>query len=146
MTWCTQNCEQIVCRCFTVDEAIPLFHRSSIEFRMMTSSNWNILRLTGHLCGEFTGPQWIPRTWQWRGALMFSLICVWISSWVNNGEAGDLGRNCAHYDVTVIGTVIIPLYREGRLSSAVRRRYKLWDGCHVLLKCLSFEELRKRRG
>ena len=27
---------------------------------------------------------------QWRGALMFSLICVWINSWVNNGEAGDL--------------------------------------------------------
>ena len=27
---------------------------------------------------------------QWRGALMFSLICVWINSWVNNREAGDL--------------------------------------------------------
>ena len=29
---------------------------------MMTSSNGNIFRVTGHLCGEFTGPQWIPRT------------------------------------------------------------------------------------
>ena len=29
---------------------------------MMTSSNGNILRVTGHLCGEFTGPRWIPRT------------------------------------------------------------------------------------
>ena len=29
---------------------------------MMTSSNGNIFRLTGHLCGEFTGPRWIPRT------------------------------------------------------------------------------------
>ena len=28
----------------------------------MTSSNGNIFRVTGHLCGEFTGPQWIPRT------------------------------------------------------------------------------------
>ena len=27
---------------------------------MMTSSNGNIFRVTGHLCGEFTGPQWIP--------------------------------------------------------------------------------------
>ena len=34
---------------------------------------------------------------QWRGALMFSLICVWI-----NGEAGDLRRHRAHYDVTVM--------------------------------------------
>ena len=29
---------------------------------MMTSSNWNICRVTGHLCGEFTGPRWISRT------------------------------------------------------------------------------------
>ena len=29
---------------------------------MMTSWNGNIFRVTGHLCGEFTGPQWIPRT------------------------------------------------------------------------------------
>ena len=28
----------------------------------MTSSNRNIFRVTGHLCGEFTGRQWIPRT------------------------------------------------------------------------------------
>ena len=27
---------------------------------------------------------------QWRGALMFSFICVWINGWVNNREAGDL--------------------------------------------------------
>ena len=29
---------------------------------MMTSSNGNIFRDTGHLCGEFTGRRWIPRT------------------------------------------------------------------------------------
>ena len=29
---------------------------------MMTSSNGNIFRVTGHLCREFTGPRWIPRT------------------------------------------------------------------------------------
>ena len=28
-----------------------------------------------------------PHKGQWRGALMFSLICVWINGWVNNGEA-----------------------------------------------------------
>ena len=30
--------------------------------RMMTSSNGNIFRVTGHLCGEFTGHRWIPGT------------------------------------------------------------------------------------
>ena len=28
----------------------------------MTSSNGNIFRVTGHLCGEFTGDWWIPLT------------------------------------------------------------------------------------
>ena len=39
---------------------------------------------------------------QWRGALMFSLICVWINGWVKDHEAGDLGRHHAHYDVIVM--------------------------------------------
>ena len=68
------------------------------------SSNGNIFRVTGHLCGEFTGHRWIPRTkaMQWHGALMFSLICAWINTWANNGEAGDLSRHRAHYDVIVM--------------------------------------------
>ena len=63
---------------------------------MMTSSNGNIFCVTGHLCGEFTGhrsPVNSPHKGQWRGALMFSLICVWVNGWVNNCEAGDLRRN-----------------------------------------------------
>ena len=43
-----------------------------------------------------------PHKGQWRGALMFSLICVWIKDWVNNGKAGDLRRYRAHYGVTVM--------------------------------------------
>ena len=43
-----------------------------------------------------------PHKGLWRGALMFSLICVWISGWVNNREAGDLRRYRAHYDVIVM--------------------------------------------
>ena len=43
-----------------------------------------------------------PHKGQWRGALMFSLICAWINGWVNNREAGGLRRHRAHYDVTVM--------------------------------------------
>ena len=39
---------------------------------------------------------------QWRGALMFSMICAWINGSVNNSEAGDLRRRRAHYDVIVM--------------------------------------------
>ena len=42
----------------------------------------------------------------WRGALMFSLICTRINDWVNNREAGGLGRNRAHYDVIVMANKI----------------------------------------
>ena len=35
-----------------------------------------------------------PHKGQWRGALMFSLICAWINDWVNNG----LRRQRPHYD------------------------------------------------
>ena len=41
---------------------------------------------------------------QWRGALMFSLICARINNWVNNRKAGDLmRRHLGHYDVNVMG-------------------------------------------
>ena len=39
---------------------------------------------------------------QWRGALMFPLICTWTNCWVNNRDAGDLRHQFAHYDVIVM--------------------------------------------
>ena len=51
-------------------------------------------------------PMISPHRGQWRGALMCSLICVWINGWVNNREAGDLRHYRAHYDVTVMGTLV----------------------------------------
>ena len=43
-----------------------------------------------------------PHKGPWRGALMFSLICVWINCWANNHEASDLRRHRGHYDLTVM--------------------------------------------
>ena len=43
-----------------------------------------------------------PHKGQWRGPLMFSLICAWTNGWVNNRDAGDLWPLRAHYDVTVM--------------------------------------------
>ena len=43
-----------------------------------------------------------PNKGQWRGALMFSLICAWINGWVNNREAGNLRCPRSHYDVIVM--------------------------------------------
>ena len=52
--------------------------------------------------GIHRSPVTSPHKGQWRGALMFSLICVWINGWVNNHEAGDLRRYRAHYGVIVM--------------------------------------------
>ena len=43
--------------------ARPICDRTwACRLAMMTSSNGNISRVTGPLCGEFTGHRWIPRT------------------------------------------------------------------------------------
>ena len=47
-----------------------------------------------------------PQKGQCRGALTFFLICVWINAWINNREAGDLRRHCAHYDVIAMLNMI----------------------------------------
>ena len=85
-------------------------------------------RVTGHLRGELTGHRWIPNTkTSDTGLLTFSLICVRINGWVNNGEAGDLRRHRAHYDVIVMNKHI--WYRES------------WGGMHQLHRDVSAKEI-----
>ena len=51
-----------------------------------------------------------PQKGQWRGALMFSLVCAWTNGWGNYREAGDLRRHRgAHYDV-----IVMPAYSPQR--------------------------------
>ena len=54
-----------------------------------------------------------PHKGQWRGALLFSLICSWINGWVNNGEAGDFRRHCNASRVWLIYTVHAMIYAHG---------------------------------
>ena len=62
----------------------------------------HFLRYWTFVRGIHRSPVNSPHKGQWRGALIFSLICVWIERWVNNHEAGDLERHRAHYDVIVM--------------------------------------------
>ena len=77
---------------------------SSVIFHMMTSSNDNIFRVTGHLCGEFTGDRWIPST---KDSDAEPWCFLWINGWVNNRDAGGLRRYYSHYDLTVMISVTI---------------------------------------
>ena len=75
--------------------------------------NWPFVR------GIHRSPVNSPHKGQWRGALMFSLICVWINDWVNNREAGDLRRYRAHYDVIVMTTKTADAMAPTRSSAAM---------------------------
>ena len=78
-----------------IPSRLPDFHDDVIKWKHFPR-NWPFVQ------GIHRSPVNSPRKGQWRGALMFSLICVWISDWVNNREAGDLRRYLAHYDVIVM--------------------------------------------
>ena len=68
----------------------------------------NFLHYWPFVQGIHRSPVNSPHIGQWCGALIFSLICVWINSWVNNHEAGDLRCYRAHYDVSVMQCVKEP--------------------------------------
>ena len=89
---CIQLCRQL----FPTTLILCLLNDDAIK--------WKHFRVTGRLCGEFTGHRWNPRTQkgQWRWALVISLICAWMNDWVNNRETGEVRRYRAYYDVTVI--------------------------------------------
>ena len=82
---------------------------------MMTSSNGNLFHVTGHLWGEFTGHRGIPAQRPVKRSFDVFFDLPWINGWVNNGEAGDLRRYRAHYDVIVMDAfVMLAHYRKWR--------------------------------
>ena len=110
--WC------VVCR-FAENSGVPLAGKCRVfddcfgvisrcksfrsYFYMMTSSNGNIFRATGHLCGEFTGQRWIPHTKASDAELWcFLWSAHWTNGWANTREAADLRRHRAHYDAIVM--------------------------------------------
>ena len=99
-------------------------HHIIYKFLFFTRAQWNqwcrknvyhgdviIWKHFPHYWPFVWGIQWSPvnsyHKGQWRGALMFSLICAWTNIWVNNRDAGDLRHHYTYHDVTVITAFII---------------------------------------
>ena len=74
---------------------VPEHHDDVIKWKHFPR-HWPLVR------GIHRPPVNSPHKGQWRGDLMFSLICAWINAWVNSREAGDLRRHRALYDVSVM--------------------------------------------
>ena len=78
-----------------------------------------------------------PHKGQCRGALMFSLTCVWSNGWVNNREPGDLRRYHAHCDVilmytdywsntTHVGQTVEHVFRASQgMHNAISKQFKV---------------------
>ena len=79
---------------------------------MMTSSNGNIFRVTGPLCGEFTGPGEFPTQRPVTRSFDVFFICAWINDWVKNREAGDFRRHRGNYDVNVMFNLTIKQHQR----------------------------------
>ena len=76
---------------------MPL-HKFSCQLRRVTEHDdvikWkHFPRYWSFVRGIRRWPVNSPHKGQWRGALMFSLICAWINRWINNREASDLRRH-----------------------------------------------------
>ena len=87
-SWCERNGEMGSAWCAKIhDDFMKWKH-----FRR----NWPFVR------GIHRSPVNSSHKGQWRGALIFSVICAWINGWLNNGEAGVYRYHCAHYGVIVM--------------------------------------------
>ena len=96
ITWCKQD-NATSCQIHPFTQCPPVGANTWWRHQMETFSVLLVIcARNSPVPGEF------PTQSQWRGALMLSLICVWINGWVNNGEAGDLRRYRGHYVVTVM--------------------------------------------
>ena len=98
---------------------------------MMTSSNGNIFHQTLLAFCAGNSPVNSPHKGQWRGSLMFSLICAWTNSSANNGDDGDLRRYRAHYDVIVMWWP---------------DNYAIFRGCFVYYVNVTLLDSRLKRG
>ena len=96
----------------------------------------HFLRYWPYVRGIHRSPVNFPHKGQWRGALMFSLICAWIYAWENNREAGDSRWHHAHYDVVVMisgpnAGVAQREYWEWRLTFSFRYNVVLTTLCKL---------------
>ena len=78
-----------------------------------------------------------PHKGQWRGALMFSMICTCINGWVNNRDAGNLIHYRAHYDVTVMSVCAKPK----RWRCIVKKAFRNKKHCQCFYWFSSYDKI-----
>ena len=67
-----------------------------------------------------------PYKGQWRGALMFSLICAWINGRVNSRKAGDWRRHRTHCDVILMRNWFTKIHSSGITLHSLYSDFQTW--------------------
>ena len=106
----------IITKCWKNNYSFDL-HDDVIKWKHFPR-NWPFVR------GIHRSPVNSTHIGQWRGALMFSLICARINGWVNTGEAGDLRRYRVHCDVIVMCTVFGNDAMKTLILRTLRNKYR----------------------
>ena len=78
-----------------------------------------------------------PNKDQWRGALMFSLICDWIKGWVNNRKTGDLRRHRIHYDVSVMKSQMSSCHHATRSDGNIQTHVAVFEIKRIYFSCIT---------
>ena len=68
---------------YILNQPVPSMLGNALEFPLRSPHYWPFVR------GIHRSPVNSPHRGQWRGALVFSLICAWTNGWVNSRDAGD---------------------------------------------------------
>ena len=109
-TWQCELGKRMLSQCTCLTLQIPVLHIYGIGLGNHSECwyhddiiKWkHFPRYWPFVCGLHRSLENSAHKGQWRGTLMFSLICVPINGWVNSRHAGDLRRYRAHYDVTLM--------------------------------------------
>ena len=114
-------------------QSYPCLHDDVIKWKHFPRY-WPFMR------GIHRSPVNFPHKGQWRRALMFSLICVWINGWENNRGAGDFRRYRAHYDAIVMYELSELVSKQSKfadkeiyLESSINKYRIFWQKHRIIL-------------
>ena len=113
--------------CYSISrnpEAVKILHDDVIKWKYLPHYwpfVWGIQR----------SPVNFPHRGQWRGSLMFSLICAWTDTWANSRGPGDWRWHRAHYDITSTN-LGLPGHIESWQPNATAAPVQFWYDMIVL--------------
>ena len=110
----------------------------TMAWYMMTSSNETIFRVTGPLCGEFTGPGEFPAQRPATRGFDVFFDLHWINDWVNNRQAGDLYRYRTHYDGIVMICNVCPESVSCHNTTGTLTKHQVFVSLTLTQLCIFF--------